>query len=105
MALALLLGGLVPPVLVVVYYARIAGLSVRSALAWNGGAAVAGGHVSVLAVIEWSVVARLRAERSCVIAARSARQAGPAERRSRSAGPVTYAGPGSLGGTKSALRR
>ena len=40
-----------------------------------------------------------------LIAARSATQAEPEERPVTVRGPVTYAGPGSLGGTKSALRR
>jgi hypothetical protein len=40
-----------------------------------------------------------------LIAARSVRAAAPQEQPVTIRGPVTYAGPGSLGGTKSALRR
>jgi hypothetical protein len=102
-ALALLLGGLVAPALVLVYYARSLGVD-PFGLAWSGALLVAGGHLSVLTVIEWSVVAGC-ALSLVLIAARSVKQAVPEEQPVSIRGPVTYAGPGSLGGTKSALRR
>jgi hypothetical protein len=102
-ALALLLGGLVAPALVLVYYARSLGVD-PFGLAWSGALLVAGGHLSVLTVIEWSVVAGC-ALSLVLIAARSFKQTVPEEQPVSIRGPVTYAGPGSLGGTKSALRR
>ena len=102
-ALAMLLGGLVAPALVLVYYARSLGVD-PFGLAWSGALLVAGGHLSVLTVIEWSVVAGC-ALSLVLIAARSVKQAVPEEQPVSIRGPVTYAGPGSLGGTKSALRR
>ena len=89
--------------LVLVYYARSLGVD-PFGLAWSGALLVAGGHLSVLTVIEWSVVAGC-ALSLVLIAARSVKQAVPEEQPVSIRGPVTYAGPGSLGGTKSALRR
>jgi hypothetical protein len=99
----MLLGGLLAPALVLVYYARSLGVD-PFGLAWSGALLVAGGHLSVLTVIEWSVVAGC-ALSLVLIAARSVKQAVPEEQPVSIRGPVTYAGPGSLGGTKSALRR
>jgi hypothetical protein len=103
-ALALLLAGLAAPGLVIAYYALVLGLD-PVGLAWNGVLLVAGGHVSVLAAVEWSIV--LGCALSLVpIGARSARRRAPVEEPPLTIrGPVTYAGPGSLGGTKSALRQ
>jgi hypothetical protein len=102
-ALALLVGGLVAPALVIVYYARSLAVD-PFGLAWSGALLVAGGHLGVLTVIEWSVVAGC-ALSLVLIAARSVRAAAPQEHPVTIRGPATYAGPGSLGGTKSALRR
>jgi hypothetical protein len=102
-ALALLAGGLAAPALVIVYYARSLGVD-PFGLAWSGVLLVAGGHLSVLTVVEWSVVAGC-ALSLVLIAARSVKHVEPEERPVTIRGPVTYAGPGSLGGTKSALRR
>jgi hypothetical protein len=102
-ALALLVGGLAAPALVIVYYARSLGVD-PFGLAWSAALLVAGGHLGVLTVVAWSVVAGC-ALSLVLIAARSVRQAEPQEPPVTIRGPVTYAGPGSLGGTKSALRR
>lgn len=102
-ALALWIGGLVAPALVIVYYARSLGVDPLG-LAWSATLLVAGGHLSVLTVVEWSVIAGC-ALSLVLIAARSVKQAEPQELPVTIRGPVTYAGPGSLGGTKSALRR
>ena len=102
-AVALVLAGIAPPALVVAYYALVLGLD-PVGLAWNGVLLIAGGHVGVLSAIEWSVV--LGCALSLVlIAARSVPLPAVQERPVTTRGPVTYAGPGSLGGTKSALRR
>jgi hypothetical protein len=102
-ALAMLLGGLAAPVLVIVYYAVVLGLN-PIGLAWNGVLLIAGGHVSALAAVEWSVVVGC-ALSLILIGARSPRKEPAQERPMTIRGPITYAGPGSLGGTKSALRR
>jgi hypothetical protein len=74
---------------------------VWSALLW-----VAGAHVGPIAWLFWSIAA------GCTIAAvvlawrqRPSPRAPEPQPRITVRGPVTYAGPGSLGGTESALRR
>jgi hypothetical protein len=101
----LFLAGLVPAVLAAYYYAAALGLGPVPA-AWNAVLMLVGGSVSVMSAIEWSVVV------GCVVSlavmmVRIARQPRPrpAETPITVRGPITYAGPGSLGGTKSALRR
>ncbi|MGN6871774.1 MAG: M28 family peptidase [Solirubrobacteraceae bacterium] len=104
-AVLLFVAGLVPGVLAAVYYAAALGLGVAPA-AWNAVLMLAGGSVSVVRAIEWSVVL------GCVISlatmilriSREPRQ-DPADLPITVRGPLSYAGPGSLGGTKSALRR
>jgi hypothetical protein len=88
---------------VIIYYARSLGVD-PVGLAWSGVLLVAGGHVSLLSALEWSVVAGC-ALGIVLIAARSTRAVPAEEQPVTIRGPVTYAGPGSLGGTKSALRR
>jgi hypothetical protein len=65
---------------------------------------LAGGGAGVVTALEWSVV--LGCTFSVVaIAVQAAREPRPEEAPVTIRGPVTYAGPGSLGGTESALRR
>jgi hypothetical protein len=97
--------GAAPGALVVFYYTQSLGLSPIQAI-WNGVLLVAGGYIGVLAAAQWSVV--LGCLTSVIsIAARRPRlhRARPEETPVTVRGPVTYAGPGSLGGTESALRR
>jgi Peptidase family M28 len=99
----LLLAGLVPGVLAALYYAMVLGLGVAPA-AWNAVLMLAGGDYSVMAALEWSVVL------GCVVSlvlimVRIARQPPPAEVPVTVRGPITYAGPGSLGATRSTIRR
>jgi hypothetical protein len=103
LVIVLLLTGVAPVVLVVVYYAVTLGFGPLDA-AWSAVLLLAGGDIGLLAALEWSVVL------GCVvsvglIALRSARQERPQPAAVTVRGPATYAGPGSLGGTKSALRR
>jgi len=101
--LALVLLGLVPVALVVVYYAVTLGFGPLD-VAWSATLLIAGHGVSLLAALEWSAFLGcvVTAAGILVVAARQPRhQPAPVTVR----GPVTYAGPGSLGGTKSALRR
>lgn len=103
LALMLLVVGLLPPLLVVLYYATELGLGPAEVL-WNGLLLIAGGHISTLAALEWSVALGCVAS-TAVIAMRAPPERLPDEATVTVRGPVTYAGPGSLGGTKSALRR
>jgi hypothetical protein len=104
-SLALLVAGLTPPVLVVVYYALSLGLSPLDVL-WNGLLLVAGGYLGIAAVVQWSVVLGCVAS-AISITLRRPRHGRPSVEPTPITvrGPVTYAGPGSLGGTESALRR
>ncbi len=104
LTVALLVGGLVLPVLAVLFYAEELGLGVTQA-AWSAVLLVAGGGVGLRTAFEWSIVLGCAASMTLIVL-RALRQ-----RRSAPAqpvtvrGPVSYAGPGSLGGTESALRR
>jgi hypothetical protein len=105
-ALALVALGLAPLLLLAFFYAHHLGVGPIDA-PWMALLLVAGGHVGVLAAVLWSVAL------GCAAAAVMLSVAGPAEpRRVRTddleitiRGPLSYAGPGSLGGTESALRR
>jgi hypothetical protein len=102
-AILLLLSGLVPGILAALYYGMVLGLGVAPG-AWNAVLMLAGGDYSVLAALEWSVVL------GCVVSlvlimVRIARQPPPAEVPVTVRGPITYAGPGSLGATRSTIRR
>jgi hypothetical protein len=103
LVIVLLLGGMALPVLAVLSYANELGLSLLQA-AWSAVLLLAGGGVGLKAAVEWSVVLGCAAGMT-LIALRAMRhpRAEPAPVTVR--GPVSYAGPGSLGGTESALRR
>jgi hypothetical protein len=100
--LSLLVVGLTPPALVIAYYTATLALG-PGGIVWNGLLLIAGGHISALAGIEWSVLLGC----TILVATRAVRPS-RAEREEVGVtvrGPITYAGPGSLGGTESALRR
>jgi hypothetical protein len=101
--LGLLLLGLVPVALVVVYYAVTLGFGPLDAV-WSAALLIAGHAVSLLAALEWSAVLGCVVTAAGILVA-AARQPRPEQAPVTVRGPVTYAGPGSLGGTKSALRR
>ncbi|MEA2286820.1 MAG: hypothetical protein QOJ21_2863 [Solirubrobacteraceae bacterium] len=102
-ALAIAALSLVPFALAAAVLAQQFGLGPLD-LAWAVFLWVAGGHVGPLVWLFWSLAAGC-AVGAVVLAWRS----GPRERedgpRVTVRGPITYAGPGSLGGTESALRR
>ncbi len=101
---ALLLGlGIVPLVLILGYYALTLGVG-PIGLAWTLVLMVAGGHLGLLALLEWSLVLGCTAS-AVITSIHAARRPGRVERPITVRGPATYAGPGSLGGTKSAIRR
>jgi hypothetical protein len=105
LAVLLFAAGLVPGALAAYYYAAVLGLGAVPA-AWNAVLMLAGGDVSIIAALLWSLVLGCVVSLALIIV-RIARQprATPAEAPITMRGPVTYAGPGSLGGTKSALRQ
>ncbi len=99
---ALLLAGLVPVLAVIGLYAHQLGLSPPEA-AWTALLLVAGGHIGLVSSALWSVCL------GCLVAAglialRAGARADD-EQAVTVRGPLSYAGPGSLGGTESALRR
>lgn len=101
--LGMIVLGLAPIALVVVYYAGSLHFGVTG-LVWAAVLLVAGHAVSLLAALEWCVVLGcLVSAATLVLAAARRPKTQPAAITVR--GPITYAGPGSLGGTKSALRR
>jgi hypothetical protein len=89
--------------LVAAQYAITLGLSPLQA-AWSWTLLLGSGGFGLLSVIEWSLFLGC-AIGVVAIARGSARQPRPEPVPVTIRGPVTYAGPGSLGGTKSALRR
>jgi hypothetical protein len=95
--------GLLPVVLVLSALASSLGLGVVDA-AWELLLLTAGGHISAASLLLWSLVA------GCAVSALLAAAAGEAPAAAGDVpitvrGPRSYAGPGSLGGTESALRR
>jgi hypothetical protein len=100
----LIAAGVVPAALVVLYYANGLGYGPLGLL-WQGALLLAGHGVSLLAAVEWCLLLGCLAGAAtlAVLGARRSTRADPLPVTVR--GPVTYAGPGSLGGTKSALRR
>jgi hypothetical protein len=101
--LVMVLIGLIPPALVIGYYVHAFGLSATGVL-WNGVLLIAGGHLGVAAALAWSVVLGCLAG-AFVIAVQPPAGLGEDAPVVTVRGPVTYAAPGSLGGTRSALRR
>ena len=96
--------GLALPVLAVAHYARALGLGPLD-LAWLGGMVFANGHVSLPAALATALwLAALSGVVTAVRARRRVEAAVPPQPL-RTRGPRNYAGPGSLGGTESALRR
>jgi len=100
---ALVLTGFAPLMLIAVYYAVTLGLGPID-LAWSGVLMVAGGHIGAFSALTWSVLLGCTVV-AVTIAAQVARAQRERELPITVRGPITYAGPGSLGGTESALRR
>jgi len=100
---ALLLVALVPPVLIATFYATSYGLA-PVAFAWSV-ALMIGGAMPIGIAVCWMLAIGCLAS-AVVIATRAVRAASSApEPVVTMRGPTSYAGPGSLGGTESALRR
>lgn len=99
----MLVVGLAPGALVALAFTSTFGLG-PIGLAWSTVLLLASGTVGLVAAIEWSLVLACAISVALVIV-RAARQPAPEALGVTIRGPVSYAGPGSLGGTKSALRR
>lgn len=78
------------------------GLGLQS-LAWMALLLVAGGHVGAIGMLAWSIAFGCAVSAFLIALARVRERAPTAPVTVR--GPLSYAGPGSLGGTESALRR
>jgi len=102
-ALALALVALVPFALIAVYYALAFGMGPVE-LAWTGALLLAGGQVGIAGGLALCVLAGCAAS-VVAVAMRSGGVRPEGELDVTVRGPVSYAGPGSLGGTESALRR
>ncbi|HEV2812473.1 MAG TPA: hypothetical protein VGW10_04400 [Solirubrobacteraceae bacterium] len=103
--LALVLAGLVPFVLVGAYYAEQLALGPIE-LGWEAVLLLAGGYAGPLGAVAWSLLlacALLAA--SVALHRRNPRAEASEPGAVTTRGPLGYAGPGSLGGTESALRR
>ena len=95
--------GLLPIALVLVGLARSLGLGVFDA-AWELLLLAAGGHISLGSLLLWSLFAGC-AMSALLVAAAGETPPDAADAPITVRGPRSYAGPGSLGGTESALRR
>jgi len=95
--------GFLPLAVVAIALARALDLGLVDA-AWELLLLVAGGHMSPLSVLLWSLVGGC-ATAALLIAARGRERADDDELAITVRGPASYAGPGSLGGTESALKR
>lgn len=96
--------GLFLPAVVAFYYLRALALSPEEAgrLLFD---LVAGGEVGFLDALALSLFAGALCALPAILLSRRGPEAAPPQPHTRTRGPATYAGPGSLGGTESALRR
>jgi hypothetical protein len=106
-ALALVAIGLLPLVLLMAFYAHQLGLG-PGRVAWMAVLLVAGGHIGAPAVLLWSVALGCATATAMLALTLGSSTSGPRDDDMKEVtirGPLSYAGPGSLGGTESALRR
>jgi hypothetical protein len=106
-ALALVATGFVPLVLLLAFYADQLGLG-PGRVAWMAVLLVAGGHITFPAVLLWVVSLGCAAAVVMLCLTGGSPTLGSdyeADDEITIRGPLSYAGPGSLGGTRSALRR
>ena len=102
--LVLLAVPLLPVLAVLIYYADAYGLTPVD-LVWSGVLMVAGGAMPLLTAVYWALTLGCVAS-ALVIALRASKATAlDLDQVVTVRGPATYAGPGSLGGTKSAIRR
>jgi hypothetical protein len=96
--------GVALPVLAVLHYVSALDLDPLS-FAWLVALATADGHISIGAALAVSLWLGCLAGLLVVLRVRRKAEAAAEPERLRTRGPASYAGPGSLGGTESALRR
>lgn len=104
LALALFAVGLVPPLLVAYAVARQFGFGPLE-LAWAVTLLVAGGGIGIVTALLWSILLGCTVAVLLVIVRATGTHERALDAPVSVRGPATYAGPGSLGGTESALRR
>jgi hypothetical protein len=104
-AIAALAIGLVPPVLAVVHYSLALDLGAVDMIWGTSLAAAAGAGLWSITLLAGLLAALAGAVRVVIARRRIARETDADGRPISTRGPVSYAGPGSLGGTESALRR
>ncbi len=105
--LVLAMAGLVLPLTVAVFWLQRLSLGPVEGL-WYGALLVAGGQVKPLGALLGCLLLGAFFSLLAVLSARAGEAASappPPRAPPRTRGPLTYAGPGSLGGTRSALRR
>ncbi|MGA2319970.1 MAG: M28 family peptidase [Solirubrobacteraceae bacterium] len=105
--LALVALALVPLVLLIAFYADQLGLG-PGGVAWTAVLLLAAGHFGVLGAILWSLSFGCAATAAMLALSPASELPGSQHRappKITIRGPLSYAGPGSLGGTESALRR
>jgi hypothetical protein len=103
----LLVAGLAPLVLLIAFFAHQLGMGVGGTL-WASVLFIAGGHIGMGSAILWSLALGGGAAAAMLTAVSPVEAPGPTARDDGEVtirGPLSYAGPGSLGGTESALRR
>jgi hypothetical protein len=99
------LAGLAPFALAGLYYADQFGFG-PAELVWQAVVLLAGGTVGLLGALVWSALLGCGTGAALVaLRKRRVREPGAEDRPASTRGPLSYAGPGSLGGTESALRR
>ena len=106
-SMALVLAGLLPLALLIAFYARELGLGVGE-VAWTGVLLIAGGQIGFGGALLWSAAFGCAAAAALLALGSGESIPGTqaaADVRVSIRGPISYAGPGSLGGTESALRR
>jgi hypothetical protein len=99
--------GVLPVAMLIAFYAHQFGLG-WGEVAWMGALLLAGGHVGALGALLWSVAFGCLAAIVLLVATPPRAPAAVALDQGIEVtirGPMSYAGPGSLGGTESALRR
>ncbi|HEX8713983.1 MAG TPA: hypothetical protein VF706_00315, partial [Solirubrobacteraceae bacterium] len=107
LALALVAAGFAPLALLLAFYAAELGLGAGQA-AWMGVLLLAGGHVGAPAALLWSLALGCAAATFMLAVSAGAPTLSGGDddvQEITIRGPLSYAGPGSLGGTQSALRR
>jgi hypothetical protein len=96
---------LLPGALVTLYYMLALGIGPLK-LPWYALTLAVGGQVGLPALLAWCVLLGCLVSVVAIVRARDPRRPTDADdERPAIRGPLTYAGPGSLGGTESALRR